>query len=84
MTDPTPTRAEALADIAAGYAQPDRNAKTLARRAAAYNPDHVAEADRIRAAYKELGEPIPPQLLMSIGYAESARDAAHELDEGTN
>lgn len=65
--------------IAAGYAATDFETKKAHRRASAYRPEHDAEADRLTST---IGDALPPQVRLALGYHESAREAAQQITNG--
>lgn len=70
------TARERLAD---GYGTPENYAgKRDRRRAGAHQPEHDAEADRLRTT---IGDALPASVRMALGYHESAREAARKLDD---
>lgn len=65
--------------LAAGYGSPEDYAgKRERRKASAYRPEHDADADRLRTT---VGDTLPPSVRMALGYHESAREAAHKLND---
>lgn len=65
--------------LAAGYGSPEDYAgKRERRRAAAHHPEHDAEADRLKTT---IGDRLPATVRMALGYHESAREAAHKLND---
>ena len=45
---------------------------------------HTVDIDTLAAqvaAFEGAGQPLPPNLRMSLGYAQSAQSAQHELDK---
>lgn len=75
MTDQRTAR-EVLAD---GYGTPEDYAgKRDRRRAGVHRPDHDAEADRLTST---IGDALPTQTRIALGYHASAREAAHKLND---
>jgi hypothetical protein len=73
MTEPTTHQR-----LAAGYSAPGEfQQKKAARKAGAHKPGHDAEADRLTST---VGDALPPSVRMALGYHESAREAARNLD----
>jgi hypothetical protein len=72
MTDPRQTLAKGYAESAASH-----EAKRHNRKAGAHRPEYDAEAERLTTT---VGDALPTQVRLALGYHASAREAAEALD----
>lgn len=75
MTSPAETRQR----LVAGYTDTTtREQRRAARKAGAYQPEHDAEADRLR---QNIGDALPASVRMALGYHDQAREAAQQIND---
>lgn len=59
------------------YDKADPQTQHAKRKAGAYRPEDDAEADRLKTT---IGDNLPPQIRMALGYHQSAREAARQIN----